>query len=143
MSSTPSSSSERTIACEPVITVGGTTLFGPRTGETAAISVTTAAWSAVRSARSGALGAPADLVAISEGLIGDPLLIGLFLVDHWCFLELRKIKKPLSLAALRGVARDGTLPVGLCCHALGKDDGYTHSGADGNGCYHAVSFPSE
>ena len=35
ISSTPSSSSERTIACEPVITVGGTTLFGPRTGEAA------------------------------------------------------------------------------------------------------------
>src|SRR6478736_4092119 len=90
MSSTPSSSSERTIACEPVITVGGTTLFGPRTGEAAARSATTAAWSAVRSARSGALEAPADLVAISEGLMGDPLLIGLFLVDllwFWNWFE--------------------------------------------------------
>jgi hypothetical protein len=46
------------------------------------------------------LGAPADFVAISEGLIGDPLLIGLFLVDHLYFWKLREIKKPLSLVAL-------------------------------------------
>jgi len=49
-----------------------------------------------------------------------------------------KIKKPLSLAALRGVARDSSLPVGLWSHALGKDD----DGADGNDCDHAFSFPS-
>jgi hypothetical protein len=34
------------------------------------------------------LAAPADLVAISEGLMGDPLLIGLFLVDLLLVLEL-------------------------------------------------------
>src|SRR5512141_1167369 len=115
MSSTPSSSSERTIACEPVITVGGTTLFGPRTGETAAVSTPA---SAGRSTRSEALAAPADLAAISEGLIGDPLLIGLFLcgstVGSSVIVELQvlhdagdtgdaEIKKPLSLTALRGV----------------------------------------
>jgi hypothetical protein len=57
-------------------------------------------------------------VAISEGLIGDPLLIGLFLcgstVGSSVIVELlvlheagvaggAEIKKPLSLAALRGV----------------------------------------
>jgi hypothetical protein len=42
-------------------------------------------------------------VAISEGLMGDPLLIGLFLVDLLLVVELVKaeeIKKPLSLVAL-------------------------------------------
>jgi hypothetical protein len=64
------------------------------------------------------LEAPADLAAISEGLIGDPLLIGLFLcgstVGSSVIMELlvlddavddgaAEIKKPLSLTALRGV----------------------------------------
>jgi hypothetical protein len=64
------------------------------------------------------LGAPADFEAISEGLIGDPLLIGLFLsgstVGSSVIVELlvlhdagvtggAEIKKPLSLTALRGV----------------------------------------
>lgn len=54
---------------------------------------------------------------------------------------LREIKKPLSLAALRGVARDGSLPVGLGGHALGKYDS-AHGGADSNECDHAFSVPS-
>jgi hypothetical protein len=53
-----------------------------------------------------------------------------------------EIKKPLSLAALRGVARDGSLPVGLWSHALGKDDGCIYSSAAGNDLGHAFSFPS-
>src|SRR6478609_3509265 len=112
MSWTPSSSSERTIASEPVMTVGGTTLFGPRTGETAAESTPA---SAGRSTRSGALWAPVDLVAISEGLIGDPLLIGLFLCGSsvmvallggsgcCVLLVLREIKKPLSRRRFEGL----------------------------------------
>jgi hypothetical protein len=90
------------------------------------------------------LGAPADFVAISEGLIGDPLLIGLFLCgsslaggSQGGIQLLQQIKKPLSLVALRGVARDGSLPVGLLSHALGKDDDDA-----GNECDHAFSFPS-
>jgi hypothetical protein len=54
-------------------------------------------------------------VAISEGLMGDPLLIGLFLVDLLLVLELVQtvgIKKPLGLAAFEGFARDGSLPGG-------------------------------
>jgi hypothetical protein len=41
-------------------------------------------------------------VAISEGLMGDPLLIGLFLVDllwFWNWFGTVGIKKPLGLAA--------------------------------------------
>src|SRR6476469_9656818 len=109
MSWTPSSSSERTIACEPVITVGGTTLFGPRTGEAAACSTPA---SAGRSMRSGALWAPADFVAISEGLIGDPLLIGLFL--WWIFCDRGTAgnkKTPQPWRLFEGFARDGSLPV--------------------------------
>jgi hypothetical protein len=88
-------------------------------------------------------------VAISEGLIGDPLLIGLFLCGSSVIVELlgscvvlvlREIKKPLSRVALRGVARDGSLPVGLVSHALGKDD---DGDAGGNDLDHAFSFPSE
>jgi hypothetical protein len=77
-------------------------LFGPSTGEAVAAVSTPTAVSAVRSARSGALAAPADLVAISEGLMGDPLLIGLFLVDllwFWNWFGTVGIKKPLGLAA--------------------------------------------
>jgi hypothetical protein len=57
-------------------------------------------------------------------------------------LEMREIKKPLSLAAFRGVARDGSLPVGLVSHALGKYDDCICSGAAGNEFDHAFSFPS-
>jgi hypothetical protein len=90
-----------------------------------------------------------DLVAISEGLIGDPLLIGLFLCGSSVIVELlrscvvlvvQEIKKPLSREALRGVARDGSLPVGLVSHALGKDD---DGDAGGNDLDHEFSFPSE
>jgi hypothetical protein len=58
------------------------------------------------------------------------------LASWYCFTALRiarghterprVIKKPLSLPAFRGVARDSSLPVGLS-HALGKYDD-----ADGN-----------
>src|SRR3954454_6296567 len=58
-------------------------------------------------------------------------------------LVVREIKKPLSRLALRGVARDGSLPVGLASHALGKDDDCLCSGAAGNDFDHAFSFPSE
>jgi len=51
---------------------------------------------------------------------------------------MREIKKPLSLAAFRGVSRDGSLPVGLVSHALGKYD----DDAGGNEFDHAFSFPS-
>ncbi|MEC5178818.1 hypothetical protein [Arthrobacter sp. CG_A4] len=59
----------------------------------------------------------------------------------WCVVlaVLRETKKPLSLTALRGVARDGSLPAGLVSHALGKYD----DDAGGNECDHAFSFPSE
>jgi len=84
------------------------------------------------------LGAPADLVAISEGLIGDPLLIGLFLVDHLFSAETAGNKKtPQPWRLFEGFARDSSLPR-LVSHALGKDD---DDDAGGNES-HAFSFPS-
>jgi hypothetical protein len=51
------------------------------------------------------------LVAISEGLMGDPLLIGLFLVDHLWFMETAGNKKtPQPERLFEGFARDGSLP---------------------------------
>jgi hypothetical protein len=82
--------------------------------------------------------APADLVAISEGLIGDPLLIGLFLVDHLWFVENAGNKKtPQPGGSSRGLRVTVRYREQLMCHALGKDD----DGADGNES-HAFSFPS-
>jgi hypothetical protein len=79
-----------------------------------------------------------DLVAISEGLIGDPLLIGLFLVDHLWFMETAGNKKtPQPGGSSRGLRVTVRYQRRLMCHALGKDD----DGAGGNEG-HAFSFPS-
>src|SRR4051812_22654190 len=139
-SSTPSSSSERTTACEPVISVGGTMLFGPTTGPRPSTTEETEAATSLVLAASAVAGA---LLAISEGLIGDPLVIGFSFADltflAMCLpssaygrrpCALLQIKKPRRAGWLRwGLARDVVEPDGRLRHALDKDDhGYALHG---------------
>jgi hypothetical protein len=79
-------------------------------------------------------------VAISEGLMGDPLLIGLFLVDLlWCWNVTGKAgnkKTPQPGGSVRGSRVTVRYQWRLMCHALGKDDD------DAGNESHAFSFPS-
>ncbi|WCI10008.1 hypothetical protein PJ267_00855 [Arthrobacter sp. OVS8] len=96
-------------------------------------------------------------MAISEGLIGDPLLIGLFLcgstVGSSVIVELlvvhgagvtggAEIKTPQPGGSSRGLRVTVRYQLRLWSHALGKYDGDACSDASGNECDHAFSFPS-